>query len=86
MSYNNLGTLLWDLNEHEQAREYLEKSLAIRLSIYGEEHSDVARSYNNLGAVFLKLGEHEQARECFEKRDSIEQGIEEKRGSAGEEE
>ncbi len=43
-------------------------------------------SYGNLGNLFVDLGEHEQARECFEKRDAIEQGIEEKRGSAGEEE
>jgi hypothetical protein len=43
-------------------------------------------SYNNPGLLLKDLNEHEQARECFEKRDAIEQGIEEKRGSAGEEE
>ena len=86
MIYNNLGRLLHDLSEHERAREYLEKSLAIYLRIYGKEHSHIAISYNNLGLLLKDLGEHEQARACFEKRDSIEQGIEEKRGSAGEEE
>jgi len=65
--YDNLGGLFRDLGEHEQAREYYEKSLAIVRDIYGEQHPDVAISYNNLGTLLSALGEHEQAREYYEK-------------------
>ena len=49
------GLVSKDLAQYNQAKEYHEKSLAIRKEIYGEHHGDVARSYNNLGNVYRIL-------------------------------
>jgi hypothetical protein len=38
-SYNNLGNLFSNLGDYDKAREYLEKSLATRLKLFGEEHA-----------------------------------------------
>ena len=57
-SYNNLGTVYSHLGQYNQAKEYFEKSLAIRKEIYGEHHGAVATSYNNPGTVYRELGQY----------------------------
>ena len=54
--YQHLGDL-------EQAREYQQRSLAIRLEKLGPEHVDVARSYNNLASIYKDLGDFKQPKE-----------------------
>ena len=63
------------LTRNNQAKEYFEKSLAIRKEIYGEHHGDVATSYNNLGTVYWKLGLYNQAKEYYEKSLAIKKEI-----------
>ena len=53
------------VGEYEKAREYIEKSLAIRKEI-GHRHGE-ACCYSNLGTVYQSVGEHEKAREHIEK-------------------
>lgn len=49
------------------ALEYEEKALEIRLSLFGNEHSDTADSYNNIGGTYTGLGNHQRALEYQEK-------------------
>ena len=56
MIYNDVG-------DYEQAKEYQQRALAIRLEKLGPEHVDVAMSYNNLALIYKGLGELEQAKE-----------------------
>ncbi|CAH3181914.1 unnamed protein product, partial [Porites lobata] len=60
---------------YNQAKEYYEKSLAIRKEIYGEHHGDVATNYNNLGTVYSDLGQYIQAKEYHEKSLAISKEI-----------
>ena len=69
------GLVFSDLGQYNQAKEYHEKSLAIRKEIYGEHHGDVASSYNNLGTVFSDLGQYNQAKEYHEKSLAIRKEI-----------
>ena len=51
MDYYNLGTVHNDLGGLEQAKEYHERALSIRLKKLGPDHLKVARCYNSLGTV-----------------------------------
>ena len=55
------------LGEQQKPVEILTKSLEIRLSVYGEQHSTTATSYNNLGHLYRNLGDHRKAIEMFTK-------------------
>ena len=61
-SYSNLGYVYSALGQYNQAKEYYEKSLAIRKEIYGEEHPKVKRTFNNLRLVESKQRELNQTR------------------------
>ena len=54
--YNHLGDI-------EQAKEYQERALKIRLEKLGPKHVKVATSYNNLADIYKHLGDLEQAKE-----------------------
>ena len=69
------GLVSRDLDQYNQAKEYYEKSLAIRKEIYGEHHGDVAANYNNLGTVYSALGQYNQAKEYYEKSLAISKKI-----------
>ena len=58
-----MSLIYQDLGDLEQAKEYQQRSLAIRLDKLGPEHVDVARSYNNLASIYQDLGDLEQAKE-----------------------
>lgn len=51
------------LADYDKALECLNKVLAIRMSAYGENHPDVAKSYSNISAVYRKLADYEKAME-----------------------
>jgi hypothetical protein len=47
------------------ALEYYQKSLAIRINLFGENHADVAGSYNDIGFTYGKMGDPNKELECF---------------------
>ena len=67
MCYVFLGSVSHDLGELEQAKEYHERALRIRLKKLGPDHLDVAMCYNTLGSVHYHLGDLEQAKEYHER-------------------
>jgi hypothetical protein len=42
MSYNDIGISYDSLGDQKQSIEYKQKSLAVRLKLFGENHADVA--------------------------------------------
>ena len=36
----------------DEAKTYMEKSLAIKMKVYGEDHPSVAISYNNIAQLY----------------------------------
>ena len=73
--FHERGNVHWQLGHFCQAKEYHEKSLAIKKQIYGEQHGDIARSYNSLGAVYSDLNQYNQAKEYYEKSLAIRKEI-----------
>ena len=51
----------------DEVGEINQELLNIRLSVFGENHPDVATSYNNIGSVYDSLGEYVKALEYYEK-------------------
>ena len=58
--YNNLGSVYQALRQYIEAKEYHEKALITRKSIFGEEHANGAGSFNNLGSVDQHLGKYHE--------------------------
>jgi tetratricopeptide (TPR) repeat protein len=47
------------------------KSLNIRIAIFGQEHNDVASAYNYLGNVYNSLGDYKKSTDCYLKSINI---------------
>ena len=44
-----------------------QKSLDIKLKVFGPDHPDVAKTYCNIGVVYDGMGDHEKALEFYNK-------------------
>ena len=64
-SLNNLGELLRDQGEYEEAAALLQKALTIYKNRLGNEHSFVATALNNLGMALRGQGKYEEALSCL---------------------
>ncbi|MES0336273.1 MAG: tetratricopeptide repeat protein [Candidatus Magnetobacterium sp. LHC-1] len=60
---NTYATSLWKLGDQRQAIAFYEKSLDIRLKVYGERHPSVATTYNNLAYVYSHTGDPQKSAE-----------------------
>ena len=58
-----MALIYQDLGDLEQAKEYQQRALKIRLDKLGPKHVDVATSYNKLALIYQDLGDLEQAKE-----------------------
>ena len=55
------------MGELEQAKDYHQRALEIRINVLGPNHLRVATSYNNLGSVFKAMAELEQAKDYHQR-------------------
>ncbi|HZI06899.1 MAG TPA: tetratricopeptide repeat protein, partial [Archangium sp.] len=62
LALNNVGVVLWSMGRYEEARERLERSLALREKVLPPDHTDVADSLGNLGVVLWEMGHYPEAR------------------------
>lgn len=67
-TYNNLGMVYYykskysDKEENlKSAEKYYEKTLELRLEIFGDNHPNIARALVNLGDIFVEQGKYEKA-------------------------
>ena len=66
-SYNNIGLVYDRQGKYEEALEYYQKSLDIKIRVVGGDHPDVATSYQNLAVVYQRQGNHVQTQEMVTK-------------------
>jgi len=73
ISYNDMGNVLNDKGEKEEALEYFFKALAIYEKVLGIDHPDIAQAYYNIGLVLENQGKPKEALEYFSKALAIQQ-------------
>lgn len=64
---NNLGLMYYSAGLHIEAEIMLKKALERRISIFGENHPDVAYTYNGLGALYSDRTDKSLALEYYRK-------------------
>ena len=64
--YHEIGNV-WMNRGLEEAMEFYQKALEIRLHILGENHPDVAKTYYNIGNIWFQRGDYDKALECYSK-------------------
>src|SRR6185436_19067520 len=64
---NNLGYLLQELGDLEEARSCHERALAIWEKVLGSEHVSTAKSLHNLGLLFFEKRNFPRARALWER-------------------
>ncbi|XP_068687776.1 uncharacterized protein [Montipora foliosa] len=65
--YDELGNVHYSMGEFQEAKEYYERALAIRIEKLGSQHIDVTSSYNNIATVLHNQGDLQQAKEYLER-------------------
>ncbi|XP_078603730.1 uncharacterized protein LOC144877613 [Branchiostoma floridae x Branchiostoma japonicum] len=65
---NNVGSICWSLDEHEESISYCETALKHLREVYGPNtpHTAIAATLNNMGTSWTGLGEHSKAMTCYE--------------------
>ena len=64
---HELGQHLWQISDFQGALPYHEKALAIRESIFGEDHPETAESLVSIGRVLRELGRSAETKPYFER-------------------
>jgi len=59
-SYNDIGDVYTEQGQYEEALIQLEKSLEIRLRVWGSEDAHVTGSYTSIGNVYKEQGKLER--------------------------
>jgi tetratricopeptide (TPR) repeat protein len=54
------------MKDYKSALESKQKALQIRLKLYGEDHSDTARSYNYIGVTQNEMKDYKLALESYQ--------------------
>ena len=70
--YHNIGLLHSELSDYQQAKEYFERALSIKLNTFGPDHVEVAATYHNMGTLHGHLGNNQQAKKFCERALSIQ--------------
>jgi len=67
VTYNNIGSVCQAQEKYDEALEYYQKDLKIRLMVYGQDHALVAESYHKIGTVYDSQVKQEEALEFYQK-------------------
>lgn len=70
-----LGNHLLQVGDYDQAKVYIDKVVAIRQKILGQEHPDTASSLTDLGIVATGQGEYDAAQMYYEQALTIQKKI-----------
>jgi tetratricopeptide (TPR) repeat protein len=63
---DNFGTFYFEIGQRKECIETLERSLRLRLSLYGERSWTVVASYRQIGAAQRHFGAYPQSRQAFQ--------------------
>jgi CHAT domain-containing protein len=64
---NNIGNIYSAKGDYEQALDYIQKSLEIKVQFYGQKHPAVVLPYLSLGNIYYSKGDYNQALQYFQK-------------------
>lgn len=64
-AWNNLASVLWQLERWDAGDSAIRESIAAKRSLYGDVHPDIATSLGNLGGALLRRGQPERAAELY---------------------
>ncbi len=64
---SSIADFKYKFGEYDKTLEYYQKSLDIRLKIFGFKHPDIANSYNKIGLVLDSKSEYDKSLECYHK-------------------
>jgi tetratricopeptide (TPR) repeat protein len=62
---NNIGYTMDAMKNYSEAIKYYNKSLAIRLEIFGNTHPLISVTYYNLGSAYESLGDKNSALSAY---------------------
>ena len=65
--YHSMGLLHKHLGDYQQAKDYYERTLSIKLNKLGPDHVDVAVTYHSIGNLHRDLGDLHRAKEYYER-------------------
>ena len=63
------------MGELEQAKDYLQRAMDIKMKVLGPDHIKVSVSYGNLGLVYKAMGELEQAKDYLQRAMDIKMKV-----------
>ena len=63
----SIGNVCDSQGKYEEALEYYQNSLDIKIRVFGSDHPDVATSFINIGAVYAGKGDLENALVQYQK-------------------
>merc|ERR1719352_2215241 len=64
-SYNSIGSVYRSQGKYDDALDYYQKSLKIKITAVGSDHPDVASSKLNIGLLFKATNKKEEAKNLF---------------------
>jgi tetratricopeptide (TPR) repeat protein len=73
--YNEAGRGFFCSGQYEEAQNSLQKALAIREKLLGEEHGDTASTYNNIANVCFLQGDYLKAMAWYQKALAIREKL-----------
>ncbi|XP_078360170.1 uncharacterized protein LOC144644529 [Oculina patagonica] len=71
---NNLSNNYYALGEYDNAKQYSEDALRMRLDLL-KDHRDTAKSLFDLGMVHKEREEFQEAKDCFEKSEKMQMKV-----------
>ena len=67
VTYNDLAVLLYEMEEFDEAGDFLEQALRIQTAAYGPDSIYLSTTFNNQGLLASARGDHEAAAAYYEK-------------------
>ncbi len=64
--YNQIALEAYHNKDYPKSIEYYEKSLAINIKVYGENHKETAMSHQDLGSLYLSIGDYNSSIKHYE--------------------
>lgn len=72
---DEMGRVYQSLGRYDRAEPLLRRALALRRSLHGEDHLEVAKSLDNVATVLQKKGRYDEAEPLFRRALAVRRGL-----------
>ncbi|PSR53067.1 hypothetical protein AHMF7605_05765 [Adhaeribacter arboris] len=62
-----MGIVHYYRGNYDQAMQFYQQALQLKLALLGDTHPNLSSSYNNIGIIYYRKGDYEQALEYYQK-------------------